>query len=50
VQKRLHQASETLEKARARSKAVGRKLEDVEEQHEKVVNTEACAHTEGRKR
>ena len=31
VQKKLHQASETLEKARVRSRAVGRKLKDVQE-------------------
>jgi DNA recombination protein RmuC len=31
VQKRLHQASETIEKAKARSRAVGRKLKDVQE-------------------
>ena len=31
VQKRLHQASETVEKARVRSRAVGRKLKDVQE-------------------
>jgi DNA recombination protein RmuC len=31
VQKKLHQASETLEKAKARSRAVGRKLKDVQE-------------------
>jgi DNA recombination protein RmuC len=31
VQKKLHQASETIEKAKARSRAVGRKLRDVQE-------------------
>lgn len=31
VQKKLHQASETLEKAQVRSRAVGRKLKDVQE-------------------
>lgn len=31
VQKKLHQASETLEKAKIRSRAVGRKLKDVQE-------------------
>jgi DNA recombination protein RmuC len=31
VQKKLHQASETLEKAQVRSRAVGRKLRDVQE-------------------
>ena len=31
VQKKLHQASETIEKAKARSRAVGRKLKDVQE-------------------
>ena len=31
VQKKLHQASDTLEKAQVRSKAVGRKLKDVQE-------------------
>jgi DNA recombination protein RmuC len=31
VEKKLHQASETIEKARRRSKAVGRKLKDVQE-------------------
>jgi DNA recombination protein RmuC len=31
VQKKLHQASDTLEKARVRSRAVGRKLKDVHE-------------------
>ncbi len=31
VQKKLHQASETIEKAQVRSRAVGRKLRDVEE-------------------
>ena len=31
VQKKLHAASETLEKARVRSRAVGRKLRDVQE-------------------
>lgn len=31
VQKKLHQASETLEKARVRSRAVGRRLKDVQE-------------------
>lgn len=31
VQKKLHQASETLEKAKTRSRAVGRKLRDVQE-------------------
>ncbi|MBF0465756.1 MAG: DNA recombination protein RmuC [Nitrospirae bacterium] len=31
VQKKLHQASDTLEKAKVRSKAVGRKLKDVQE-------------------
>jgi DNA recombination protein RmuC len=31
VQKKLHQASETLEKAKVRSRAVGRKLKDVQE-------------------
>ncbi|MGO8989506.1 MAG: DNA recombination protein RmuC [bacterium] len=31
VQKKLHQASDTIEKAKARSKAVGRKLKDVQE-------------------
>lgn len=31
VQKKLHQASDTIEKAKARSRAVGRKLRDVQE-------------------
>jgi DNA recombination protein RmuC len=31
VEKKLHQASETIEKARVRSRAVGRKLKDVQE-------------------
>jgi len=31
VQKKLHQASETIEKAKARSRAVGKKLKDVQE-------------------
>jgi DNA recombination protein RmuC len=31
VQKKLHQASEAIEKAKARSRAVGRKLKDVQE-------------------
>ncbi len=31
VEKKLHQASETIEKARRRSRAVGRKLKDVQE-------------------
>jgi DNA recombination protein RmuC len=31
VQKKIHQASETIEKAKARSRAVGRKLKDVQE-------------------
>jgi DNA recombination protein RmuC len=31
VQKKLHQASETIEKAKVRSRAVGRKLRDVQE-------------------
>ncbi|MDD2851233.1 MAG: DNA recombination protein RmuC [Desulfuromonadaceae bacterium] len=31
VQKKLHQASETIEKAKTRSRAVGRKLKDVQE-------------------
>jgi DNA recombination protein RmuC len=31
VQKRLHQASETIEKAKVRSRAVGRRLKDVQE-------------------
>jgi DNA recombination protein RmuC len=31
VQKKLHQASDTIEKARARSRVVGRKLKDVQE-------------------
>jgi len=31
VQKKLHQASDTIEKAKARSRAVGRKLKDVQE-------------------
>jgi DNA recombination protein RmuC len=31
VQTKLHQASETIEKARVRSRAVGRKLKDVQE-------------------
>lgn len=31
VQKKLHQASETIEKAKTRSRAVGRKLRDVQE-------------------
>ncbi len=31
VQKKLHQASETIEKAQVRSRAVGRKLKDVQE-------------------
>lgn len=31
VQKKLHQASETIEKAKVRSRAVGRKLKDVQE-------------------
>jgi DNA recombination protein RmuC len=30
VQKKLHQASETLEKVQVRSRAVGRKLKDVQ--------------------
>ncbi len=31
VQKKLHQASETIEKAKVRSRAIGRKLKDVQE-------------------
>lgn len=31
VQKKLHQASDTIEKAKVRSRAVGRKLKDVQE-------------------
>ncbi len=31
MQKKLHQASDTIEKAKARSRAVGRKLRDVQE-------------------
>jgi DNA recombination protein RmuC len=31
VQKKLNQASDTIEKAKARSRAVGRKLKDVQE-------------------
>jgi DNA recombination protein RmuC len=31
VQKKLHQASDTIEKAKVRSKALGRKLKDVQE-------------------
>lgn len=31
VQKKLHQASDTIEKAKVRSKAIGRKLKDVQE-------------------
>jgi DNA recombination protein RmuC len=31
VEKKLHQASDTIEKARVRSRAVGRKLKDVQE-------------------
>ncbi len=31
VQKKLHQASDTIEKARVRSRAVGKKLKDVQE-------------------
>jgi DNA recombination protein RmuC len=31
VQKKLHQASDTIEKAKLRSRAVGRKLKDVQE-------------------
>lgn len=31
VQKKLHQASESIEKAKVRSRAVGRKLKDVQE-------------------
>ncbi|MDD5167701.1 MAG: DNA recombination protein RmuC [Syntrophales bacterium] len=31
VQKKLHQASETIEKAKVRSRAIGRRLKDVEE-------------------
>jgi DNA recombination protein RmuC len=31
VQKKLHQASETIEKAKVRSRAVGRRLRDVQE-------------------
>ena len=31
VQKKLHQASDTIEKAKVRSRAVGRKLNDVQE-------------------
>jgi len=31
VQKKLYQASETIEKAKARSRAVGKKLKDVQE-------------------
>ena len=31
VQKKLHQASETIEKAKTRSRAIGRKLKDVQE-------------------
>ena len=31
VQKKLHQASETIEKAKVRSRAVGRKLKEVQE-------------------
>jgi DNA recombination protein RmuC len=31
VQKKLHQASDTIEKAKVRSKAIGRKLRDVQE-------------------
>ena len=30
VQKKLHQASDTIEKAKVRSRAVGRKLKDVQ--------------------
>jgi DNA recombination protein RmuC len=31
VQKKLHQASDTIDKAKVRSRAVGRKLKDVQE-------------------
>ena len=31
VQKKLHQASDAIEKAKVRSKAIGRKLRDVQE-------------------
>jgi len=31
VEKKLHQASDTIEKAKVRSKAIGRKLRDVQE-------------------
>jgi DNA recombination protein RmuC len=31
VQKKLHQASDTIEKAKVRSRAIGRKLSDVQE-------------------
>jgi len=31
VQKKLHQASDTIEKAKQRSRVVGRKLKDVQE-------------------
>ena len=31
MQKKLHQASDTIEKAKARSRVVGRKLKDVQE-------------------
>jgi DNA recombination protein RmuC len=31
VQKKLHQASETIDKVQVRSRAVGRKLKDVQE-------------------
>lgn len=31
VQKRIHQASETIEKAKVRTRAIGRKLRDVQE-------------------
>jgi len=31
VQKKIHQASETIEKAKVRSRAVGRRLKDVQE-------------------
>jgi DNA recombination protein RmuC len=39
VQKKLHQASETIEKAKTRSRAVGRKLRDVQELPVNEANT-----------
>jgi DNA recombination protein RmuC len=44
VQKKLNQASETIEKAKVRSRAIGRKLKDVQE----LPATDAASHTVGR--